>query len=159
MRIEIGQIITQIISFLIMYWVMKRYAWKPLLNLLDARRDKIKTDFDTIDTQKKEIENIGEEYRQKLKEIDSFAFSKTQEAIEKGKQIASDIQKEAHVQAKEIVAKAHGDLQKEIAKSKEQLKDEVVKMAMQATEKILESKLDKEKKKNLLSDFIEEMRG
>lgn len=50
--LDLGQIIVQIIGFLAMLWILKRYGWKPLLDLLDARRQKIQSEFDSIEEKK-----------------------------------------------------------------------------------------------------------
>jgi F-type H+-transporting ATPase subunit b len=157
MHLEFGQIFTQIVSFLIMLWVLKRYAWKPLLSTLDERKNRIKSEIKSIEKQKKDVESLIEEYRNKLKEIDVYARTKTQEAVDEGKRRADEIQKEAQQKAQAMIIKAQNDLQKEIIKAKEQLKDELVNMTVAATEKILQKNLSKEKQKDLLSDFVEQV--
>ncbi len=52
MNIEISQVITQIIGFLITVWLLKRFAWKPLLSMMDERRQKIKDEFQRIEDEK-----------------------------------------------------------------------------------------------------------
>lgn len=157
MRIEIGQIITQIISFLIMLWVLKRFAWKPLLSIMEDRRNKIQSDFDSIEEKNKEVARLTSEYNEKLNEIDIVAQEKVKEAVEEGKKKAQIIQDDAHARAKALFNKTQEDLQKEIQRSKVQLKNEIVNMAMSATETVLKTNLDKEKQKNLISDCVEEM--
>jgi len=157
MKIEIGQIITQIISFLIMLWVMKRYAWKPLLAILEERRDKIQADLDAIEEEKTRNAAVEKEYLAKLDEIDELAQEKSKKAIEEGKKIALKIQEEAHAKAKEIVNKTQEDLQKELLKAKVQLKNEIVDMALLASEKVLQMNLNNEKQKSLILDFVEKM--
>lgn len=156
MRIEIGQIFTQIVSFLVMLWVMKRYAWKPFLSLLDERKNKIKGDLAAIEEEKKAVEKAAQEYSDKIKSIEAYALAKTQAGIEKGKQMAYEIQKEAQIRARAMLTKHEADLQSEIAKAKLQLKDELVKITMAATEKILKTKLNKEDQEKLMTDFIEQ---
>lgn len=155
MKIEIGQVFTQILAFLIMYWVMKRYAWKPILKLLDDRRHKIKSDFDSIDEQKEKIDALIQEYKTKLKQIDVESHKKLQEAIEEGRKIQNKIQSDAHDQAKQILMKAEEDVKREMDQAKIALKKDVAKMAIQATEKILESQLTSEKKEKILNEFVE----
>lgn len=157
MRIEIAQIFTQIVSFLVMFWVLKRYAWKPLLSLLDERRNKIQSEFDEIASQKKDIDKLNEDYRERLKEIDSLAKSKMQEAINEGKHVALEIQQDAHAKAQAIISQARMDLQGEILKAKEQFKTEIINMVMTATEKVLDTKLDKEKQNDLMKNLINKM--
>lgn len=158
MRVEIGQIVTQIISFLVMFWVLKRYAWKPLLGLLDDRKNKIVSELDHIELQKKEISRLNDEYNEKIKDLDALARTKIQEAIKEGKEIASEIQQDAHAKAKSIISQAQIDLQGEVLKAKEQLRNEIVNMTILAAEKILSSKLSgKEDQKDLMADFINKM--
>lgn len=157
MRIEIGQIITQIISFLVMLWVLKRFAWKPLLSIMEQRRNRIQSDFDTIAEKNKQADALIQEYNDKLKEIDIVAQDKIKEAIEEGKKRAQAIQDEGHAKARALFNKTQEDLQKEIHRSKIQLKNELVNMTIAATENILKTNLDKEKQKNLISEFVEQM--
>lgn len=156
MRIEIGQIISQIISFLIMLWVLKRFAWKPLLALLEERKNKIASEFDSIEQQKLENEGINKEYQRKLKEIDEHARFKMQRAIDDGQQIGLKIQKDAQAQAKKIITSAEEEVQKEIQRAKIQLKNELVKISLMATEKMLHESLDEGKQKELVMNFVEE---
>lgn len=157
MRIEIGQIFTQIISFLVMFWVLKRYAWKPLLSILHERKNKIQCEFDKIKAEKEEIKRLKVEYHKRLNDIDLLAKAKMQEAINEGKHIASEIQQEAHAKAKAIISLAHADLQGEVYKAKDQLKNEIINITMAATEKVLSMKISDDKQKDLMADLIKNM--
>lgn len=154
MNIQIGQVFTQIIAFLIMYWVMKRYAWKPILKLLEDRRNKIQSDFDSIEQEKGKIESLLQEYKTKLKEIDVESHKKLSEAIEEGRIAQRKIQSEAHDQAKQILVKAEEDVKREMDLAKNALKKDVVNMAMLAAEKVLEHQLTPENKEKILNEFV-----
>lgn len=154
MNIEFGQVFTQILAFLVMYWVLKRWAWKPILKLLDDRKNKIQSEFDSIEDQKKKIDLMIEEYNEKLSQIDKQSQEKFLEVVEKGKKAQNLMQIEAHAQAKEILKKAREDVQREIAQAKVALKKDVVNMAIQATEKILETHMTPENKEKILSEFM-----
>lgn len=156
MKIEFGQVITQIISFIIMLWVLKRYAWKPILKMLDERRNNIRAELLDIEHQGGEIEKIKSEYLDKIKDIDSYAKGKAKEAIDQGTAIAEQIRHQAHNEAKEIINKARSDLEKEIDKAKKQLKDEIVDLTVLATEKVLNTKMDQASQKKLIKQFIDE---
>lgn len=158
MHLEIQQILAQVIAFMIMVWVLNRYAWKPLLRLLEERRDKIYTEFQSIDDQKKEIKKLTEEYNIKLKGIEAEARQKIQEEISKGREIAEKIQKEAHTQAQGILTKAQSDVEREIAKAKIQLKNDLVDLVITSTQKVIQEKMqDKDKQKALIGEFIEQV--
>lgn len=156
MDLEIGQIVSQIIAFLIMVWVLKRFAWKPLLGILEERKKKIQSEFDYIDDQKNEIKKMIDDYHAKLGEIDKQAQVALQNAIADGRQAANAIQKEAHQKSEALFAKTQEEIQNEIARAKVQLKNDLVKMIVLTTQKVVQAELDPEKQQKLVAKFINE---
>lgn len=156
MDLEIGQIVSQIFAFLIVLWVMKRYAWKPLLGIMEERKKKIQSEFDYIDEQKNEIKKTIDEYHEKLAEIDKQAKVVLQNAVIEGRQMASEIQKEAHHQSEALLVKTQEEIQNEIGKAKVQLKNDLVDIIIATTQKVIQTELDSEKQKKLVAKFIDE---
>lgn len=157
MRVEIDQIITQIISFLIILWILSRYAWKPLLKLLDDRKEKIRADWSEIDKQKMDAQKLISEYQEKLKQLDIQALQKMNQVIEEAKVQSQAIQEEAHRQAKVIILHAQEDLQKEFQQAKVKMKREMIDIALSAAEKVLEKNVDREEQKKYLDSLIDRM--
>lgn len=156
MNLELGQILTQILAFLIMYWVLKRYGWGPLLSILDERQQKIKDEFNEIEDKKKQEQKLIDEYQQKIREIDAEARHKLQESIAQGQKIALEIQSETQEKAKQILTKAEEEASREIHQAKVQLKNDMVKMVIAVTEKVLQQKLDPQTQRKLIEDFVQE---
>lgn len=156
MNLELGQIISQMIAFLIMVWVMKKFAWKPLLKLMDDRKKRIQDEFDAIEGQKQEIEKLKSEYHEKFSDIEHQARNILQEALKDGQKIADEIQNEARKQAEIMLEKNQASLQSQVAQAKIQLKNDMVGLVISATQKIVEVNLDVEKQKQLIDSFIEE---
>lgn len=159
MDIDISQILSQIVAFLVMLWVLTRFGWKPLITVLESRKEKIQSEFDQIAEERKEVEALKEEYNQKLKKIDSEARHKVQEAIMQGRKIADEIQDEAHVNAKAILFKAKSEADRELVNAKKQFRDDMVNIAISAAEKLLNEKLDDPTQKKLVSEFVDEIEG
>lgn len=157
MRIQIGQVISQIIAFLLMLWILSRYAWKPILKTMEERRNKIQSDSDAIQDQREQAEALLAEYRTKLGEIDTTAQTKFREVVDAAKVESQKIQDEAHQHARSILAKAQSDMRKEVQLARVQMKNELVGISLAATEKILKGEVDKEKQKKLLSDIIKQV--
>lgn len=157
MGLEIGQIVTQIIGFLLALWILKKFAWKPLLKIMEQRRQKIASEFDHLDKQKDQMEKLVSDYEAKLKDIDNLARAKILEAASEGQKMASEIKENARKEAKDFLDKAKERLQREVDMAKVQLRDDLVEMTLRVTEKILKEKLDQEKDKRLIADFIDEV--
>lgn len=156
MKVEIGQIISQIISFLIMLWILNRFAWKPLLRILEERKQKIKGDFQRISEEKNEIEKLREEYEAKLKKIDALAYTKILEATEKGRKVTQEMQQEAQKQAKALLVRAEEQAHQELIKAKSELKSELVKIIISATEKLLKTNMTDHKQKEMVLELIDQ---
>jgi F-type H+-transporting ATPase subunit b len=157
MGLEIGQIVTHIIGFLIAVLLLKKFAWKPLLSILEQRRSKIKSEFDKIDKEKKKVDDLVSDYQTKLKEIDSLARVKIQEAAREGQKLANEIKENARGESKEILTRAREEIQMDVDKAKVQLKNDLVNMTMRAAEKLIRERLDEEKDRELIARFIEEV--
>ncbi len=156
MDIDTKQIISQIIAFLIMLWILKRFAWKPLLQIMEERRHHIRSEFDAIDQQKLDIKKLQADYEKTLKGIDAEARKRLQEGVDEGRKIAQDIQQSARVQSQDIIKKAHDEINEEVAKAKLQLKNQVVDLAMQASGKIMQNSMDAGKQRQLVTEFLKE---
>lgn len=156
--IELKQVISQVIAFLLMLAILKRFAWKPLLAILEERRAKIRAEFDDIAKKKEVAEKLKEEYRIKATEIENSKNHELQKAHKKAKELAKEIQLEALGHAKGIVNKALLDAEREALKVKEDLKNEVAKMAVAIAEKLIVEKMDQEKKQELVAELVKEVK-
>src|SRR3990170_8296691 len=113
MHLEWQQVITQIIGFLIALWVLKKFAWKPLLRVLEERRERIKSEFGKIEEERKNAQALLQQYQEKLKEIDAKARVRIQEAVNEGRKIAVEIKQQAQAEAKEVLTKAQAEIGRE----------------------------------------------
>ena len=149
--------ITHTVGFLITVWILKKYAWGPLLNLLEERRNKIVDEFQKIEEGKADIEKQAAEYDARLRDIENERRVKLTEAVNEGKQIAEEIKTAAHNDAKQIAAKAQAELDRDVAKAKVELKNDMVDMTVSAASKIINEKLDDDKHRDLIGKFIDEV--
>jgi F-type H+-transporting ATPase subunit b len=151
------ELLTQIIGFIIAVWILKAFAWKPLMGMLEQRRTKIKSDLDYAEQTKVDADNLLADYQSKLKDIDAEARAKIQEAVSDGNKVASEIREQARAEAKDIIAKAREELARDVAKAKIELRNDMVNMAISATEKIIAEKLDDAKHRELINGFLDQV--
>jgi len=155
MTIEIAQVITHIIGFLVTVWLLKKFAWKPLLSMMEERRNKIKDEFQKIDDDRAETEKLKAVYEGKLKNIEAERRQKISEAVNEANKLASGIKINAQEEARGIIARTTEQLDRDVAKAKVQLKEEMVTITLAAAEKILHEKLDGKKERELVGAFID----
>jgi F-type H+-transporting ATPase subunit b len=155
LNLDIYQILTHAVGFLIMLWILKKFAWRPLLEMIDERRRKIVDSFKEIDDKNAEAEQLKAQYEDKLKNIDAERRQKIAEAVNEANKMASDIKISAQEEAKQMINRTNEQLQRDVAKAKIELKEDMVTITLAAAEKILHEKLDQQKERELIGKFID----
>ncbi len=157
MNLEWQQLLTHAFGFLITLWILKKFAWKPLLGLMEERRLRIEGEFKRIEDEKGKVAQQLSVYEAKLKEIDNERRAKLVEAVEEGKKVAADIKASAQNEVKELHVKAKAELERDVAKARVELRDQMVAITMTAAEKIIKEKLDDPKHRDLINRYIAEV--
>jgi len=155
--IDIRQVLTQILGFLLMVWILRRYAWAPLLGMLEARRQKIAGEFKEADRLKAEAQELKGRYEQELRGIEARARERLLEAVHEGQKVAGEIKAQAQQEAARRLERAADEIAREREKAKEVLKEQIIALAMRSAEKILRAKLDDPTHRKLASEFIDEV--
>ena len=152
-----NELVAQIISFLLVLWLLRVFLWKRLLKLLDDRKEKIASELKTIEDTQAETSRIKADYETKITEIDKEAAKRIQKAKEEAQKAAEGIRKKAEEEAEIIVANGKADIQDELIKAKEQLKTELVDITIKATENIIGEKFTENQDKKIIEDFLEDI--
>jgi F-type H+-transporting ATPase subunit b len=157
LELDLGIIVTQIIGFLLALWILKAFAWKPVLKMLDNRRRKIAGDIAEAEKIKVDAAKLLDEYRAKLREIDNEARTRIQEAVAEGGRIAAEIKEQARDESRQILERSREELARDVAKARVGLRDDVIGMAIKAAEKVIATKLDEAEQRRLLDNFLKEV--
>ena len=152
--LDLGLIITQIIGFILALWILKAFAWKPLLKMLEDRKQKIAGDITAAENLKLDAARTLENYQAKIRDIENEARLRIQEAMADGSKIAAEIKDQAREDSRQIMARSRDELARDIAKARVQLRNEMVDMAVKAAEKVIAVKLDENEQRRLLEDFL-----
>jgi F-type H+-transporting ATPase subunit b len=156
---NVTQVLTTVVGFLLLVWVLKKYAWGPILDQLDRRRDKIQSDYTAAEQQLGEAQHLKGEFAAKLGEIKTLERERIQEAVKKGEELATGIVADARRHAEETKAKGRQDLDLEAQKAQLELRGTVVDLAVGAAEKLIGERLDDAKHRALIEQYIEQMEG
>jgi len=157
MELDYGQIVAQIIGFLVVLWIMKRFAWKPFLKILDDRRSRIQSELADAEEQRLGAEKLGQQYQEKLRDIDAEARARVQAAVKNAEKIAAEIKEEARQDVKELLGRARDEIERDKAVALVALRNDVVDMALKASEKVLKESLDEARHRKAIADFVKDM--
>lgn len=150
-----GEIIVQVISFLLLLFILRRFLWDKVLKLLDRRKERISSQFKQIEESRLTVEQLKGEYRKHLDRIDTEAKEKIKQAFSEAKEIAEEVKKSAYQEAQKIIDKAKEEVGYEVSKAKEELKDRIIELAIEAAETVIQDKLTEEEDRHIVEDFLD----
>ncbi len=156
MSFEFKQIVTQILAFLIMLLILKKYAWKPLLDIMDERTKRIQAIFDEASAKNLEADRRLMDYNQKIQKIEEEGKSIIQNSIKQAQKAIQDLNIEGEAKARETIKKAQEEILREQIQAIKLLKGEVVTLTYLAFEKLTKIKLTKEEREKLGLQLIDE---
>ena len=150
-------LLAQIVNFVILLYILKRFLYKPILKVLDERKKRIETSMN----QSAEIQKKFEEVSQKQQEILDEAKKESTRIIgtakTEAKILTNQIQTEANTQAEEIMKRNQQSLQLEKQKMISEAKQELIDVVASATERVVERSLTKADKDRLVKKSVAEI--
>ena len=152
--IEWKLLIAQLINFFVLFFLLKRYAYKPILKMLEDRKDKIEKGLKDAEASQKKLVEI----ETKEKAVLTEARKQAQEIIAKAEEVAVKNKEEIIVAAKAQSEKILSDSAKKIETEKalmfQEVKKQVAELVIAATGKIIDEKIDAGKDKELIEKAI-----
>ena len=154
--IDFKQVLTQLVGFLIFLFLLRAFAWKPVLEMLETRKAKIAGDLAEAESKKQEAATLRAKLDQDLRVIDQQARQKIQEAVNEAQRMAGDIRADAQTQARARLERAEKEIEAERAKAQKALHEDMARLAVGGAEKILRKKLDEAEQRRLIGEFVAE---
>jgi F-type H+-transporting ATPase subunit b len=152
-----NELVAQIVSFLILLFLLRKFAWDKILKVLDERKARIANELKVIEEEKQNAAKIKAEYEAKMRLVDAQVRKLITAAEESGRKITEEIRQKAREEAHNIVENARVEIQFEIDKAKGKLKDELVDIVIKATEEMIEEKLTEEQDRRIVDNFLQKI--
>lgn len=152
-----SEILAQVLSFFLLLFLLKQFAWKKILGLLDQRKEKISSQLSEIENTKIEIARIKTDYESRIAAIADHAQVKINEAVEQAKVVNAQMRKKAHEEAQDIITDARKQVKYEVSKAQEQLKERIVDIALSAAKNVIQEKLTEVGDRKIVEDFINQI--
>jgi F-type H+-transporting ATPase subunit b len=159
--LSVNQFIWHFLAFIVFAWVLYKFAWKPILGTIDARKDAIETSFADIEKKQAEVARLQEKYETQLREIQEETTRRIQDAIKHGDELAQKIRADAEAARDKILEKARADIDRERAIASAELRNQVVELSILISEKLLKDPkiVTLDVHKHLLERYLAEVEG
>ena len=147
----------QVTGFILLWILLARYLFRPVLALLDARQQEVRTTYENAEAERARAEEFREDYERRLAGIEAEARGRIQTAIKEAERAKSDIIADARSRSEDILRRGQEDLAREREKTLAQLREEVVNISVAAAGKLIEESLDDARHRKLVSDFVDKI--
>ncbi len=151
---DVGTVFWTVLTFVILAILLGRFAWKPLLQVLQERERMVRESIEQAQKARAE----AEEAVRRNQEILAGARRETAAIIEQGKREAETLKIEILAQARkesqDLVEQGKRQVQYEQKRAVEELRRQVADLAIQAAERLITRSLDDKKQRELLDEYV-----
>jgi len=153
----IGLMFWTCVVFVLLLVLLKKFAWKPILNAVDERNESIDNALKAADKAKEEMTSLNADNERILIEAKKERDLLLKEAREMKLNIISEAKEKATTEADKIIISAKDQINNDKMKAITELKNQVAELSIEMTEKILKSELsDAVKQKELVSSALQQ---
>lgn len=156
LKLDINLLFT-VINILILYFIVRKFLFKPVQKILDARQAEIDGQYADAEKAQTAAEELKKEYETSMSHIAEEKETILSETREKAGQEYEKILDDARAQADKIVEDAKRDADAEQLRRRQQAQEEIADLVMAATAKIVASKQNAEADRELYNQFIAKM--
>lgn len=151
-----GDILFQLFMFLILLALLKKFAWGPLMGIMQEREKHIANEIEEAEKSRAEAKKLLEEQRNLLKEARSEAQSLIDNAKKQGEVQREEIVSLARQEAERIKESAKREIEQEKEKAVSEIREQVATLSVLIASKIIEKELSVEDQEKLINEYIQE---
>jgi F-type H+-transporting ATPase subunit b len=154
---SLGLFAWQSLIFIGLLFLLRKYAWGPILNAVNERETSIKDALASAEAARSEMENLQSDNQRILKEARAEKEALLKEARVTRAELINSAKEEAQAEAEKILSQAQEAIQNEKRAALTELKEQVGSLAMGIAEKVLKKELDnKDKQVQLIDQLLQD---
>lgn len=154
---ELSSVLLAWIALAVIYFILKRFLYKPINNALEARKNKIRDDIQSAAQVREEAFQLKKDYEGRIKNSKEEGQEIIDGARLRGEELTQYILADAKVEADVILARAKKEIERQKELAFVEMKTQSGEMAVLIASKIMEEKITYESQKELIDNFIDEV--
>jgi F-type H+-transporting ATPase subunit b len=152
-----GLMVWTIVTFLIVLWFLRRFAFGRIQGMIDKRRDTIREALDEADKAREEARKLREDVRREREEAKAEREQILDDSRRQAQRQLDQAREAADNDLKERLEKNREELEAENARLREQIRRDVVELTLLASEKVTGKVLDEDDQRRLIDETIAEV--
>ncbi|CUT03778.1 F0F1 ATP synthase subunit B [Candidatus Chrysopegis kryptomonas] len=157
LEINPGVAIWTIITFLILVAILKKVAWKPIIDALTQREDSIRKALEDAQKAKEEAQRLMEENKRNLARAEEEVQRIIREGRETAERIRAEILEKARKEADMMIERAREEIERHREQAMLQLRAQVADLAIEVASKLIGEVLNEQKHRKLVEKYLQEI--
>jgi len=149
----------QLVGFLILLWLMKKFLWSRVLDMIQNRTAEIKNAYDSNEKIRGEVKALKVEYEQKLQQARAEAESIVKSAVEQAEKEGRELVEKTRREADQIRIKGLADIEQEKKRVIAEIRTEVIGLSIEIATRLLARQIETADVDRLTDEVIGEIGG
>jgi len=156
-KFDPGLAIWTIFTFLVLVALLSKFAWKPLMLMLDTRQESIKKSLADAETAKRELERLQEESSHIIRKARVEAESIVSKSWSDAEKLREEMKVKAKAEADAIVKESQRQIEIEAGRALRQIRSEVADLSIAIASKVIQRNVSKEDNDRLIQDTLKQI--
>ncbi len=152
-----GLLAWTVITFLLLLVLLRKIAWKPILEALENREKDIREALSAADKARAEADKVSQDYDEMIKKARAEVQQIVSEGKATGEKVRASIEDNAHTKAVEMLESAKDQIEAEREKAIREIQSVVVDLSVKAATKVIEKNLDTDDNRRLIEKTLMEI--
>ena len=155
--VNLWSILVSLGNLALIYWIAKRFLYRPVMKVLDERRSAVDRIYDMAEETRLKAEETRAQYEVKLAHADEEAAEILRRANERARHAEETILASANDRAAATLKKADEDIAFEKKRARNEIKNEISSISLDIAEKVIGREISEEDHRNLIDRFIDDV--
>lgn len=154
---DFGVLLLTVCNFLLLVYLLKKFAWGPIIDALEKRETQIESDKQTAADARKSAEELKKELDERLAQISNEAAQKMAAAVKAGETQKEQLLAQAKEQAERLLSQATQQIEAEKNKALADVRSEIASISMLAASRVVEQDLQADNADKIVAQVLQEV--
>ena len=156
---DFGVLLLTVCNFLLLVYLLKKFAWGPIIGALEKRENQIAQDKQTAAQARQSAENLKKELDERLAHISGEATQKMAEAVKLGQAQKDQLLAQAQEQSARLLEQAKTQIQAEKEKALADVRAEIAEISLLAASRVIERQVTDKEADRIVENVLREIKG
>lgn len=156
---DYGVLALTVCNFLLLVYLLKKFAWGPIIGALEKRENQLAQDKQTAADARQSAENLKKELDERLAQISAEAAQKMAQAVKAGEMQKEQLLAQAKEQAQHLLEQAKTQIEAEKNKALADVRGEIAHLSVLAASRVIERQVKEDGADEIVAQVLKEVQG